>query len=154
MTKTQKRFEILFPGLSQGMGSVDRRLGLVLDPQERNSRASGSTLPPTARSNSCTYNNSCPPFRDPCMADFLMEFRRGHCTDAPFPLHREKMVMGMDMDMDVGIAMVMGEVGSQFEKRPKTVLKKVLKKSAKKSSHSESTKKKCSKKYSKKYSKK
>ena len=52
------------------------------------------------------------------MADFLMEFKRGHCTDAPFPLHREKMVMGMDMDMDVGIAMVMGEVGSQFEKRP------------------------------------
>ena len=79
-----------------------------------------------------TYNNSCPPFRAPCMADFLMEFRRGHCTDAPFPLHREKMVMGMDMDMDVGIAMVMGEVGSQFEKRPKKVLKKVLKKSAKK----------------------
>ena len=79
-----------------------------------------------------TYNNSCPPFRAPCMADFLMEFKRGHCTDAPFPLHREKMVMGMDMDMDVGIAMVMGEVGSQFEKRPKKVLKKVLKKSAKK----------------------
>ena len=75
-----------------------------------------------------TYNNSCPPFRAPCMADFLMEFKRGHCTDAPFPLHREKMVMGMDMDMDVGIAMVMGEVGSQFEKRPKKVLRKVLKK--------------------------
>ena len=100
-----------------------------------------------------TYNNSCPPFRAPCVADFLMEFKRGHCTDAPFPLHREKMVMGMDMDMDVGIAMVMGEVGSQFEKRPKKVLKKVLKESAKKSSHSESTKKKCSKMYSKKYSK-
>ena len=45
------------------------------------------------------------------MADFLMEFRRGHCTDAPFPLHREKMVMGMDMDMDMGIAMVMVMVG-------------------------------------------
>ena len=55
-----------------------------------------------------TYNNSCPPFRAPCMADFLMEFRRGHCTDAPFPLHREKMVTGMDLDMDMGIAMVMG----------------------------------------------
>ena len=92
-----------------------------------------------------TYNNSCPPFRAPCVADFLMEFKRGHCTDAPFPLHREKMVMGMDMDMDVGIAMVMGEVGSQFEKRPKKVLKKVLKESAKKSSHSESTKNKLAK---------
>ena len=70
-----------------------------------------------------TYNNSCPPFRAPCMADFLMEFKRGHCTDAPFPLHREKMVMGMDMDMDMGIAMVMVMAQNQIN-----LLKKVLKK--------------------------
>ena len=77
-----------------------------------------------------TYNNSCPPFRAPCMADFLMEFKRGHCTDAPFPLHREKMVMGMDMDMDMGIAMVMVMAQNQIN-----LLKKVnlLKKSTQKS---------------------
>ena len=42
------------------------------------------------------------------MADFLMEFRGSHCTDAPCPLHREKMVTGMDMDINMGIAIVMG----------------------------------------------
>ena len=106
--KIRKGFEILLPGLSPGMGSVDRRLGLVLGLQEHSSRASGSTLLLTGRSNnSCTYNNSSPHFRAPCMADFLMEFRRDHCMDVPCPLHRENMITVMDLDMSMGIAMLM-----------------------------------------------
>ena len=83
---------------------------MVLVLREPNSRASGSILLPTGRSNnSCTYNNSSPHFRVPCMADFLMEFRRDHCMDVPCPLHRENMITGMDLDMSMamGMAIVM-----------------------------------------------
>ena len=97
-------FEIFLPGLSLGTGSVDRRPGSVLDRQEPNSRDSGSTLHPMDRSNNCTCSNlSSPPFRAPCMADFLMESRRNHCMEAPCLLHRENMVMDMGLDMAMPI---------------------------------------------------
>ena len=77
---------------------------MVLGLPEPSSRASGSTLLPTGRSNnSCTYNNSSPHFRAPCMADFLMESRRNHCMEAPCLLHRENMVMDMGLDMAMPI---------------------------------------------------